>query len=120
MQPGLRYELCYDLLIIAVGAKSNTFNIPGVEKYAHFLKEVTDARAIRTQIVRNFELALQPGALPRPRPLPFLPSLPRPSPGFTCHSHVHLPLLMSISLEKHATRSGFEKSAPQTTAGFSQ
>jgi NADH:ubiquinone reductase (non-electrogenic) len=28
----------YDVLIVAMGAKSNTFNTPGVEEHAHFLK----------------------------------------------------------------------------------
>lgn len=37
----------YDLLLIGVGARVNTFNIPNVEKHAFFLKELSDARAIR-------------------------------------------------------------------------
>jgi NADH dehydrogenase FAD-containing subunit len=32
------FELKYDLLVIGVGAKNNTFNVPGVDKYAFFLK----------------------------------------------------------------------------------
>ncbi len=59
----MRYDLCYDVLVVAVGAQSNTYGVPGVESHAHFLKEVTDARSIRLHILRNFELALQPGAL---------------------------------------------------------
>lgn len=32
------FSVDYDYLIIAMGAKSNTFNTPGVEENAHFLK----------------------------------------------------------------------------------
>ncbi len=57
---GKRFTLSYDLLVIAVGALSNTFNIPGVEKYALFLKEVADARSIRQRIIECFERASNP------------------------------------------------------------
>ena len=33
-----RYKLSYDRLVIAVGALSNTSDVPGVEEYAFFLK----------------------------------------------------------------------------------
>ena len=36
------FSIDYDYLIIAMGAKSNTFNTPGVEENAHFLKVVID------------------------------------------------------------------------------
>lgn len=39
----------YDILVIAVGAKPNTFNTPGVEEHAHFLKEADDALKTVTQ-----------------------------------------------------------------------
>lgn len=45
----------YDLLVIAVGARVNTFNIPGVQEHCFFLKELADARAIRQRIMRNIE-----------------------------------------------------------------
>lgn len=32
------FEVEYDYLVVAMGARSNTFNIPGVEENAHFLK----------------------------------------------------------------------------------
>jgi len=54
------YEIKYDKLVIGVGAVSNTFGIPGVEKHAFFLKELNDARKIRDRIISNFELAVQP------------------------------------------------------------
>ena len=50
----------YDTLVLAVGSENNTFNTPGVEKYAHFLKEIADARRIRAAISDAFELAMIP------------------------------------------------------------
>lgn len=55
------FELAYDKLVIAVGAENNTFNTPGVEKHAHFLKEIIDARRIRAAILDAFESAANPG-----------------------------------------------------------
>jgi NADH dehydrogenase FAD-containing subunit len=50
-------SLNYDHLIIAVGSYSNTFNIPGVKEHAFFLKEVSDARKIRSRVLECFERA---------------------------------------------------------------
>ncbi len=55
------FVLRYDVLVIAVGAANNTFGIPGVEEHALFLKELTDARKIRTGIIENLERADLPG-----------------------------------------------------------
>lgn len=55
------FELTYDVLVIAVGAENNTFNTPGVEKHAHFLKEIPDARRIRAAVADAFESAVTPG-----------------------------------------------------------
>ncbi|KAF8452645.1 NDE1, mitochondrial external NADH dehydrogenase [Boletus edulis BED1] len=57
---GTPFTVRYDKLVIAVGAYSQTFDVPGVKQYAHFLKDVRDARAIRTRILDCFELANQP------------------------------------------------------------
>ncbi|KAG1742979.1 FAD/NAD(P)-binding domain-containing protein [Suillus occidentalis] len=57
---GNAFNLRYDKLVIAVGAYSQTFNVPGVKEHAHFLKNVRDARAIRTRIIDCFEQANQP------------------------------------------------------------
>lgn len=38
LRPTLSYKLDYDKLVIGVGALSNTFNVPGVETNAFFLK----------------------------------------------------------------------------------
>jgi len=57
---GTKFQLTYDTLVIAVGAINNTFNIPGVEQHALFLKELLDARTIRERIIDCFERASQP------------------------------------------------------------
>ncbi len=41
----------YDYLVVAVGAENNTFGIPGVYDYACFLKEIWDAKKIRTRLM---------------------------------------------------------------------
>ncbi len=55
------FEVSYDKLIMTVGAQTNTFGIPGVREYCCFLKQVEDARRIRTAIVNLFERANLPG-----------------------------------------------------------
>lgn len=68
---GVPFEVPFDKLVIAVGAYSQTFGIPGrvfylccreprthlhrlgrrVKEYVHFLKDVRDARAIRMRVL---------------------------------------------------------------------
>lgn len=50
----------YDKLIIAVGAYSQTFGIPGVREHANFLRDVGDARSIRLRVLQCFERAELP------------------------------------------------------------
>ncbi|XP_013399906.1 probable NADH dehydrogenase [Lingula anatina] len=64
LKPGSKYVLEFDKLVIAVGARSNAFNVPGVEEHAIFLKEIVHAQRIRRRIISNFELALQPHISP--------------------------------------------------------
>ncbi|CAB4274363.1 unnamed protein product [Prunus armeniaca] len=54
------FSVDYDYLIIAMGAQSNTFNTPGVEQYAHFLKGIEDAMKIRQSVINCFERASLP------------------------------------------------------------
>lgn len=58
---GNEFTLPFDILVIGVGAISNTYGIEGVEKFALPLKELSDARAIRQRIIENFERASTPG-----------------------------------------------------------
>ena len=55
------FDLDYDLLVVAIGATSNTYRTPGVEQHAHFLKEIPDARRIRDILIDNVETASMPG-----------------------------------------------------------
>ncbi|KAF8803351.1 FAD/NAD(P)-binding domain-containing protein [Phlegmacium glaucopus] len=57
---GIPFSIHFDKLVIAVGAYSQTFDVPGVKEHAHFLKDVKDARRIRGRILECFEQANQP------------------------------------------------------------
>lgn len=54
------FSVSYDRLIVTVGAQTNTFGIPGVRENCCFLKQIEDARRIRTAIVNLFERANLP------------------------------------------------------------
>ncbi|KAJ3075685.1 hypothetical protein HDU98_007242 [Podochytrium sp. JEL0797] len=54
------YHVPFDELVVATGAVSNTFGIKGVKEHALFLKDVSDARKIRSKIMECFEHASQP------------------------------------------------------------
>lgn len=53
------FYLPYDKLVVGVGSKTNTHGVDGLEN-CHFLKSVEDARAIRRQVITNFERAVLP------------------------------------------------------------
>lgn len=44
-------QIPYDYLVISVGSENQTFGIEGVKKHALFLKELTDAEAIRRRLM---------------------------------------------------------------------
>ncbi|KAJ1452971.1 pyridine nucleotide-disulfide oxidoreductase-domain-containing protein [Pelagophyceae sp. CCMP2097] len=50
-------SISYDKLIIAVGCEPATFGIPGVLQHALFMKEASDADAVRMRILKNIEKA---------------------------------------------------------------
>ncbi|EJS44369.1 nde2p [Saccharomyces arboricola H-6] len=50
-------SLNYDYLVVSVGAKTTTFNIPGVYGNALFLKEIEDAQNIRMKLMKTIEQA---------------------------------------------------------------
>ncbi|KAJ4703367.1 External alternative NAD(P)H-ubiquinone oxidoreductase [Melia azedarach] len=54
------FSVDYDYLVVAMGARANTFNTPGVEENCHFLKEVEDAQKIRRTVIESFEKASLP------------------------------------------------------------
>ncbi|KAF2241071.1 hypothetical protein BU26DRAFT_186924 [Trematosphaeria pertusa] len=49
----------YDKLIIGVGSVTNPHGVKGLN-HCHFLKDITDARLIRNQVIRNLETACLP------------------------------------------------------------
>ncbi|CUG05974.1 NADH dehydrogenase, putative [Bodo saltans] len=55
--PVQSFDVHYDKLVFAHGARPNTFNIPGVEDHAFFLREISEARGIRRRIVQNLMTA---------------------------------------------------------------
>lgn len=57
---GRQFKLDFDYLIIAVGEETNTFGIEGIKENALFLKELNDARKIRTRVIDCFENASLP------------------------------------------------------------
>ncbi|MBI4418971.1 MAG: FAD-dependent oxidoreductase [Ignavibacteriales bacterium] len=74
MLDGRRFVLPYDYLVIAVGSSIATYDVPGVRQHALFLKELSDARAIRQKIIECLEQASQPNIPPdvRKRQLHFV------------------------------------------------
>jgi NADH dehydrogenase len=51
-------DLDYDYLLLAVGGETNAFGIEGVTRHAFGLKSIEDAAAIRTHLLKMFELAV--------------------------------------------------------------
>lgn len=54
------FQVAYDILVIAPGCRPNTFDIPGADKYAIFVKSVSDAMAIRKRLLDLLEWASLP------------------------------------------------------------
>ena len=48
----------YDYLVIATGAETNYYGIPGADKFTLPLKNISDAAHIRTQVIDSFERAM--------------------------------------------------------------
>ncbi len=58
------FTVPYDRLVIGVGEGTNTFHIEGVETHAHFLKELSHGRRIRTGVLKLFEEVSLPMCTP--------------------------------------------------------
>src|SRR5271167_3451569 len=54
---GVRLDLAYDQLVIALGSVSRTLPIPGLAEHAIGLKSLTDAIALRNQVLRCLDIA---------------------------------------------------------------
>mmetsp|Transcript_30920 Transcript_30920/g.100672 ORF Transcript_30920/g.100672 Transcript_30920/m.100672 type:complete len:581 (-) Transcript_30920:91-1833(-) len=56
-----KFVVDYDALVLAVGAQTQTFGIPGVEENCLFFKELDHVRRFREEVLTRFELASMPG-----------------------------------------------------------
>lgn len=54
---GIQGEIEYQSLVVAAGAETNTFNIPGVNEYCFFMREMKHARILREKILMQFDKA---------------------------------------------------------------
>ncbi|KAL2623386.1 hypothetical protein R1flu_003591 [Riccia fluitans] len=61
MKASGKFTVAYDKLVIASGAEALTFGIAGVPKHAIFLRDVKDAKAIRSKLLLNLAIAEIPG-----------------------------------------------------------
>lgn len=59
-RPLLNFKVGYDHLVIACGVAASDFGLTGVSKYTHYLKEISDSKAIKQNILDCFELATIP------------------------------------------------------------
>ncbi|KRX00931.1 hypothetical protein PPERSA_09537 [Pseudocohnilembus persalinus] len=63
-QKGERFSIDYDKLVIAVGAETQYFDLPGIDenlwKSVFFLKQLSHSRKIRLKIIEQFERAEMP------------------------------------------------------------
>lgn len=50
-------SLGWDRLVLAAGAETNDFGLPGVAEHGYGLKSIADALALRDHLLRQFELA---------------------------------------------------------------
>ncbi len=64
-----RRTLAFDYLIFAPGSTSSYFDIEGAERYTYALKTMEEGLALRNQLLRCFELAVQEGDADRRRQL---------------------------------------------------
>ncbi|GIL69240.1 hypothetical protein Vretimale_12635 [Volvox reticuliferus] len=56
-----QFEIQYNKAVVAVGEMPATFGVAGVKENCFFMKEISDAVALRSRIAEKFELASLPG-----------------------------------------------------------
>lgn len=57
LELGSGERIGYDYLVLAAGATTNDFGVPGVREYAFYLKTLPQAVHLRSHIIRQFERA---------------------------------------------------------------
>lgn len=63
----MKFNVEYDILVVATGSQGSTFGIKGVEQYCHPLREAGHAVSIRSRLIKNWSLANIPGRQPQER-----------------------------------------------------
>ena len=63
----MKFNVEYDMLVVATGSQGSTFGIKGVDQYCHPLREAGHAVAIRSRLIKNWSLANIPGRQPQER-----------------------------------------------------
>ncbi|HEX4823666.1 MAG TPA: NAD(P)/FAD-dependent oxidoreductase [Candidatus Polarisedimenticolaceae bacterium] len=64
-----RGEVPYDALVVAAGAATNDFGLPGIAEHAFDLKSLPDALRLRNHVLRCFERAVASGSADERRAL---------------------------------------------------
>lgn len=54
-------DIDYDYLIVAVGAETATFNIPGVKEHSIFMRSIADSQMLKQRVIDCFETSTIPG-----------------------------------------------------------
>ncbi len=54
----VKHDITYDFLVIATGATTNYYNIPGADIHTYPLKTLADAAEIRRRVIDSFEEAI--------------------------------------------------------------
>lgn len=62
-------DLAYDILIIALGARTAFYNIPGAQEHSLMLKDLADAVKLRNHLLNTFEKAAEEKDIVRRREL---------------------------------------------------
>ncbi|CAD7695202.1 unnamed protein product [Ostreobium quekettii] len=60
-EDGKSFQIKYDRLAVCTGSQGSTFGVPGVERHAHFLRDVKQATEIRSHLIKNIARAGIPG-----------------------------------------------------------
>jgi len=69
---GFKETISFDYLVLAAGAQTNFFGVPGAAEHALSLKNIKDARALKNRFIDNFVKAEQASAAEQQRLLRFV------------------------------------------------
>jgi NADH:ubiquinone reductase (non-electrogenic) len=63
------FRVAYDYLVVSVGMEPSTFGVAGVREHCYFLKEVDDARALRSGAQQSPAFLIKEPCVPYKRAL---------------------------------------------------